>query len=105
MIRPTCFLHHSQGWEPPSPAEIREYLDAHGLSSAAAGHLMGLAGRDANVARQVRRWKSGERTIPYPRWRELTRETDPEGAARIEREWVTAQIEAIASEDFGADGY
>ena len=74
LIRPACFNRIDQGWECPSPDEIRAYLTEQDLTERAAARLMGIEGTDANAARLVRRYKAGERPIPYHAWRLLVLE-------------------------------
>jgi hypothetical protein len=59
--RPSHALFH-EGYEPPSPDEIRQTLAP--FTGSEVAKLVGVA-----EARQVRRWIGGEVTIPYSTWR------------------------------------
>lgn len=53
------------GYQAPSPEEISAAIEYANLSSAEAGALLGAD------SRTIRRWKSGDREMPYAAWRLL----------------------------------
>lgn len=62
-IRPETLRPFSDGWEPPTPGEIRHVLAMSSLSGSAAARLVGIS-----ESRTVRRWTGGDSAIPYAAW-------------------------------------
>jgi DNA-binding transcriptional regulator YiaG len=61
----SLLLFTNPGYQRPSPNELRAALDAGGLTGATAAAVLGVSGRT------LRKWRSGDRDIPYSAWRLL----------------------------------
>jgi hypothetical protein len=62
-IRGTTLRPWINGWETPTPDEIRWVMKMAGLSGKTASELVGIANN-----RTVRRWTGGDSAIPYAAW-------------------------------------
>lgn len=71
MIPDACMTPTADGWQRPTPEQIREYLAAHGLTTYSAAPLIGV--NKATVAR----WVRGEIAIQFAHWSALVRATEP----------------------------
>ena len=67
MIPDACFTPSAQGWQRPTPEEIREYLDGHGITPYRASQLLGVGKMTPH------RWLSGEIAIKFADWSALVR--------------------------------
>jgi len=61
----------AEGWQRPTPAEIRAYLDTHGLTTHSVPRL--IAVHKSTVAR----WLTGEIEIQFAHWSALVRAVTP----------------------------
>lgn len=61
-LSPACLLPFSQGWESPSPQDVRIILQMAALTEHKAGLYVGLD------QRTIRRWKSGTTAPSYAGW-------------------------------------
>jgi hypothetical protein len=75
-IRPEC-LQPAVNWMEPTGAEIQEVIRLAGFSGRSAADFLGLADKSG---RQLRRWISGDASIPYSAWALLC---DAAGLGRI----------------------
>ncbi|KGW11404.1 putative transcriptional repressor protein korC [Burkholderia pseudomallei MSHR4000] len=64
-IRPEC-LQPARHWAEPTGAEIQEVLRRTGFSGRAAEAFLGMSSK--SDGRSVRKWISGESSIPYSAW-------------------------------------
>lgn len=64
-IRSACLQPASSQWEQPTGEEIREVLRLASFTGGRAARELGLG---AKGDRTVRRWISGESSIPYAAW-------------------------------------
>jgi hypothetical protein len=62
-IRSECLRPFDEGWEQPTPAEVRRILKAASLTGAEAARLLGISD-----GRTIRRWTGGDAPIPYAAW-------------------------------------
>ncbi|MFA5633361.1 MAG: hypothetical protein WC997_17845 [Porticoccaceae bacterium] len=74
MIPDACFSPVSEGWQRPTPDQIREYLSKHGLTTYSAGPLIGVH-RSTSA-----RWLTGALGIQFAHWSALVRAVES-GAA------------------------
>lgn len=67
-MRPDVMLPFGEGWQQPTPGEVRELLSSQGWTGSQAAKIAGVA------TRTVRHWvapieQNGARPIPYAAWR------------------------------------
>lgn len=62
-IRPECLRPFSEGWQQPTPAEVRTVLKLAGLTGSETARLVGISD-----GRTVRRWTGGDAPIPFAAW-------------------------------------
>ncbi|MBK8972641.1 MAG: KorC repressor protein [Hahellaceae bacterium] len=62
-IRKSTLKPFVEGWETPTPEEVRNVMKMAGLTGKTASELVGLSN-----TRTVRRWIGGDREIPYASW-------------------------------------
>jgi hypothetical protein len=67
MIPEQCLSPTAENWKRPSPEQIREYLDAHGITPYRVHKLLGLGTATPG------RWLSGEIEIKFTDWSALVR--------------------------------
>jgi hypothetical protein len=80
-VRPECLRPADDGWEPPTPAEVRAVITEAGLTGSGVARFLGISSKGSRV---IRRWAGGEDQIPYSAWALLC---DKAGYRRIwERE-------------------
>jgi len=61
-IRPSTLTRHANGWDHPSPTEIKIAMQFAGWRSVDFHKSVGV------FDRTVRRWTSGEKPMPYATW-------------------------------------
>ena len=62
-IRATTLRRWTDGWETPTPDEVRWVMKMAGLTGRTASELVGIANN-----RTIRRWTGGDCAIPYAAW-------------------------------------
>lgn len=62
-IRRECLMPFADGWQQPSPEEVRAVLRMAGLTGSEASRLLGVSD-----GRTVRRWTGGDAPIPFAAW-------------------------------------
>lgn len=62
-IRRECLMPFADGWQQPTPNEIRAVLKLAGLTGSEASKLLGVSD-----GRTVRRWTGGDAPIPFSAW-------------------------------------
>jgi len=62
-VRPDCLLPADQGWQQPTPDEVRAILKAADMTGGRASKFLGLSN-----TRVIRRWTGGDDQIPYSAW-------------------------------------
>jgi hypothetical protein len=62
-VRPDCLLPADQGWQQPTPDEVRAVLKAADMTGGSASKFLGLSN-----TRVIRRWTGGDDQIPYSAW-------------------------------------
>ena len=80
MIREVCFRRFHEGWVQPTPEEVQELLAGRDMTDNDAAKLAGLGRKGSDASRQIRRYRSGERDIPYHVWRILVLELETQAA-------------------------
>lgn len=72
-MRPEIFARLNDGWQPPTPAEVRQLLDERGLTAYRAAQLIGVA--ESTIGNWMRDVKHGKYIEPkYAYWRLLVLE-------------------------------
>lgn len=71
-----CFTATLEGWQRPTPEQIRFFFEAHGLTTHSTPKIIGV--HKSTVAR----WLRGEIEIQFAHWSALVRavESGPAGA-------------------------
>ena len=67
-IRPATLRPADDGWEQPTPKEIKAIKDRLGLTGSGMARLLGFTVQTTGGSRQIRRWIGGEAPIPYSAW-------------------------------------
>ena len=67
MIPDTCMTATAEGWQRPTPEQIREYLGAHGITPYRVHKMLGTSPSTPH------RWLSGETAIKFTDWSALVR--------------------------------
>lgn len=71
-IRSECLIAPADGWQQPTPEEIRELLKLiarrKGTTMFTGGQAARFLGLGEKGDRTVRRWTAGETNIPYAAW-------------------------------------
>lgn len=67
MIPDACFATEAPNWQRPTPEQIREYLDAHGITPYRVRVMLGVGNATPH------RWLSGETEIRFTDWSALVR--------------------------------
>lgn len=76
-IRPSTLLPYDQGFESPTPGEIREVIRTLGMSGTQVANFVGVSS-----GRTVRKWQAedalNKNNIPYAAWRLLVERLNKE---------------------------
>ena len=58
QVNPACLLEFGQGYEPPTPEDIKKIMNKHHLSSAKVADIVGV-----NGGRTVRKWTAAKTKV------------------------------------------